>query len=378
MRFKIGRDTLSEAVQWSVRAVPQRPAVAVLSGVKITAGEQTVQFSSFDYEISARSEVEAQVETPGEVLVSGKLLAEISKALPNRDVVMEMKDNHLAIHCGNSDFSLPLMTLDEYPTLPPLPEVQGILESATFSQALQQVSVAASKEEALPLLTGLKIVIDGDRMTLLATDRYRLALRRLTWQPQEPDLKAELLVKAKVITDFVRSLTSAGDIEFSLSEGPSGARSSILGFSAGGRQATSVLMDGDYPPVLKLFPEESPLIYVVNRQELLEAVRRVSLVAERKTSVRLTFADQVLTLEAGQGAEATAQEAVGLISDAEELQSAFNPQFLQEALAITDAEYVQFGFTHPTKPAVMMGLDAPNGTADEDFKYLLMPIRFGV
>ena len=378
MRFKIGRDTLSEAVQWSVRAVPQRPAVAVLSGVKITAGEQTVQFSSFDYEISARSEVEAQVETPGEVLVSGKLLAEISKSLPNRDVIMESEDNHLKITCGNSEFSLSQMTLDEYPTLPALPETQGSLDSTVFSQALQQVSVAASREEALPLLTGLKILIEGEQMTLMATDRYRLALRRLTWKPQNPDLQAELLVKAKVVTDFAKSLASAGDLELSLSEGPSGARSSLLGFSAGGRQATSVLMDGDYPPVLKLFPEETPLIYICNRHELLEAVRRVSLVAERKTSVRLTFAGEVLTLEAGQGADATAQEAVGVFSEAEELQSAFNPQFLQEALAITETEYVRFGFTHPTKPAVMMGLDEPNGVVDESFKYLLMPIRFGV
>ncbi len=378
MRFKIGRDTLSEAVQWSARAVPQRPAVAVLSGVRITATDQMVEFSSFDYEISARAQTEAEVEEAGEVLVSGKLLAEISKSLPNRDVFLEVADNHLQIRCGNSEFSLSLMNMDEYPNLPPLPQVQGTIDANEFAGALQQVAVAASKEEALPLLTGVKMVIEGDQITLLATDRYRLSMRKLSWQPVGDPPVSDLLVKAKVLTDFAKSLTSAGDIELSLSEGSAGARSSLIGFAAGGRQATSVLMDGDYPPVAKLFPEETPLTYVCNRQELLEAVRRVSLVAERKTSVRLTFADGVLTLEAGQGADATAQEAVAAITDSEDLQTAFNPQYLQEGLSVTETEYVQFGFTHPTKAAVMVGLAAPNDPVDEKFKYLLMPIRFGV
>lgn len=378
MRFKVGRDTLSEAVQWSARAVPQRPAVAVLAGVRLHAADGVLELSSFDYELSARSQVEAEVETPGEVLVSGRLLAEICRSLPNRDVIMELADNHLQIRCGNSEFSLSTMNLEDYPTLPQMPPVQGKVDSAELARALQQVSVAASREEALPLLTGLKLVISGLQITLLATDRYRLAMRTLEWEPKDPSLQAELLVKSKVLADVAKSMAAAGEVELALSELSDNSRNSMIGFSAGERQATSVLMDGDYPPVMKLFPDETPLTYTVNRQELLEAVRRVSLVAERKTSVRLTFADGVLTLEAGHGESASAQEAVGLAASAEDLQTAFNPQFLQEGLAITDTEYVQFGFTHPTKAAVMCGLAGPNEPIDERFKYLLMPIRFGI
>lgn len=377
MRFKVGRDTLSEAVQWTARALPQRPAVAVLAGVRLSAADGVLELSSFDYEVSARSQVEAEVETGGEVLVSGKLLAEISKSLPNREVTFELLDNHLNINCGNSSFSLATMNLDDYPVLPLLPPRQGQVEATEFAQALQQVSVASSREESLPLLTGVKVVIDGPRMTLLATDRYRLAMRTLEWKPDSEDFSADLLVKAKVLTDVAKALASAGDVEVSLAEGESGARSALLGFSAGGRQATSVLMDGEYPAVMRLFPEETPLTYICGRQELLEAVRRVSLVAEKKTSVRLTFADGALSLEAGQGDNASAQESVAAIMGGEDLQTAFNPQFLLEGLAVTETEYVQFGFTHPTKAAVMVGMSSPTEPVDDSFKYLLMPIRFG-
>lgn len=377
MRFKVGRDVLAEAVQWSSQAVPQRPAVPVLAGVKLSAAEGVVELSSFDYEVSARSSIEADVETPGEVLVSGRLLAEISRALPNRDVIFSLEGNQLRIHCGNSEFALATMSIDDYPTIPALPPEQGTADSQELAQAFQQVGVAASKEEALPLLTGVRIMIEGSKITLLATDRYRLAMRVLEWNPQNPDFAATLLVKAKVLADVSKTLASAGEVELSLSEDSETARGSMIGLRAGGREATSVLMDGDYPPVLSLFPDDTPLTYTCNRQELLEAVRRVSLVAERKSSVRLTFTEGALTLEAGQGDNASAQESVQVFTSSEEIQTAFNPQFLQEGLATCEAEYVQFGFTHPTKAAVLVGLSEIGEAPEEKFKYLLMPIRFG-
>lgn len=377
MKFKVAKDALSEAVQWTARALPARPAVPILAGVKITAIDGTLELSSFDYEVSARGEVAAEVDTPGEALVSGKLLSDISKSLPNRDVHFELEDNRIRIKCGNAGFTLATMSLDDYPVAPALPQKLGTVDATEFAQAIHQVVIAASKDETLPLLTGVRIEIEGPNMTLLATDRYRLALRNMQWEPADPDVKATVLVKSKVLADVARSMASAGNIDIFLNQVEGDERNSIIGFSAGGRQATSVLMDGDYPPVRKLFPETTPLQYVCNRQELLEAVKRVSLVAEHKTSVRLSFADGALVLEAGQGDNASAKEGVEVFSHSEDLNTAFNPQFLQEGLAVCETEFVRFGFTDATKAAVLEPQAKQDEPVDAMFRYLLMPIRFG-
>lgn len=378
MKFRVSRDILSEAVQWTARVVPTRPAVPILAGVRISAQDGILDMSSFDYEVSARGKVQADVEEPGEILVPGRLLSEIARALPNRDVTVSQVDGHVEIRCGNAGFSLTTMALDDYPRIPALPALQGTVDAAVFARAIQQVVIAASNEESLPLLTATRIEIDGPRMTLMATDRYRLALKEIEWSPANPDFSANILVKSRILADVAKSMASGGDVEVYLGDGATQDRSSIVGFSAGERVATSVLMDGDYPPVRKLFPDTTPLEYTCGRQELLEAARRVALVADRNTSVRLTFADGALTLEAGQGDNAQARESVEMITDCEDLQTAFNPDYFQAGLAVCDTEYVRFGFTHPTKAAVLRGQPERDGGADDAFRYLLMPIRFGV
>lgn len=377
MQFRVARDILSEAVQWTARVVPTRPVVPILAGIRLAAADGVVNLSSFDYEVSARGQVEADVEESGEVLVPGRLLSEIVRALPNREVTFSQVDNHVEIRCGNAGFSLTTMSLDDYPRIPALPELQGTVDAGVFARAIQQVVIAASTEDSLPLLTGTRIEIDGSKMTLMATDRYRLSLKEIEWNPTTPDLQASLLVKSRILQDVAKAMVSGGDIEIRLNDGNTADRSSIIGFSAGDRGATSVLMDGDYPPVRKLFPESTPLEYVCNRQELLEAARRVALVADRNTSVRLTFADGALLLETGQGDSAQARESVEMISDCEELKTAFNPDFFQAGLAVCDTEYVRFGFIHATKAAVMVGQPGRDEPGDDSFKYLLMPIRFG-
>lgn len=377
MKFKLSRDVFSDAVQWTSRAVQQRPAVPILSAVRLHAGDGELELSSFDYEVSAKSRVEAQVEEPGEALVSGRMLGEIAKSLPNQEVSVELKDGHVHLRCGRAKFSLGTMVLEDYPQLPELPEQQGRIDGREFSAAISQVAIATSKDDTLPLLTGIRVEIDGPRITLLATDRYRLAQREVLWNPRDIEFSSQLLVKAKVMSDVARNMTSGGDIELHLRPN-SGERSAIIGFSAGERQSTSSLMDGDYPPVRKLFPEATPLEYVCSRVELLEAVKRVSLVVERKTPVHLTFADGALRLEAGQADSAQAQESIALVSEAEELRTAFNPGYLQDGLQALETDFVRFGFIHATKAAVMLGQEKEDGEADSGFKYLLMPIRFGL
>lgn len=376
MKFRVDRDTFSEAVQWTARVLPTRPPIPILAGIRVAAADGELKLSSFDYEVSAESVVEAEVEEPGEVLIPGRLLAEISRALPNRDVSFSLVDNRVDIRCGNAEFSLTRMPLEDYPQVPPQPQFQGKIDAAIFAQAVQQVVIAASSDDSLPLLTGTRIEIEGRVMTLMATDRYRLSLREVEWEPVDPAFSATILVKSKMLTDVARAMVSGGEINIHLTEGEEASRSSMVGFAAGGRGATSVLMDGDYPPVKRLFPDVTPMEYVCNRQELLEAVRRVSLVAERNTSVRLTFGDGHLALEAGQGDNALAQESVEMVSDSEALSTAFNPEYLQNGLSVCDTEYVRFGFTSPTKAAVLRGQEGRDDPANDDFRYLLMPIRY--
>lgn len=378
MKLKLSRDVFSDAVQWTSRAVQQRPAIPILAAVRLSAKDGELELSSFDYEVSARSRVEAQVDSPGEALVSGRMLSDIAKALPNSDVHLELKDSHVEVRCGRAQFSLGTMALEDYPPLPELPEAQGSVDARDFAAAISQVVIATSKDDTLPLLTGVRIEVEGPKITLLATDRYRLAQRELLWNPRDIEFSSQLLLKARVLSDVARNLTSGGDVELSLNPADASVRSAIIGFSAGERQATSSLMEGDYPPVRKLFPEETPLEYACSRTELLEAVKRVSLVVERKTPVHLTFGDGMLRLEAGQAESAQAEESIGLVSEAEELRTAFNPGYLQDGLAALDTEYVRFGFVHATKAAVMMGQAEADGEADDSFKYLLMPIRFGL
>ena len=224
----------------------------------------------------------------------------------------------------------------------------------------------------------MRIEINGPAITLLATDRYRLAMRELDWEPTDTSIEEVALVKARILQDVAKSMTSGAKVEVGLSGESQPGASSLIGFTAQGRRTTSTLMDGDYPAVRRLFPESTPIQAVVDRHALLEAVKRMSLVAERKTSVRLAFTDGQLVLEAGQGDNAQASEAIEATLHGDDISTAFNPQFLIDGLQVLDTDYVRFGFTHPTKPAVITGQKKADEGEVTQFRYLLMPIRFGI
>lgn len=377
MKFTVARDVLAEAVSWTARALPNRPASPILAGVRINAQDEELVLSSFDYEVSANSRIPADVEEPGEVLVSGRMLADIAKSLPNKPVTIELDGQKVNLLCGSFHFALTVMPLDEYPVLPAQPGIIGTVDSQVFAQAISQVSIAASRDDTLPLLTGVRIEVEGEHMTLLATDRYRLAMRVIDWEPTNTSFEDSALVKAKILQDVAKSMVSGSKIECGLSSESQPGLSSLIGFSTQGRRTTSTLMDGDYPPVRKLFPDVTPIQVVCERHQLLEAVKRMSLVAERKTSVRLSFSQGQVVLEAGQGDNAQASEALEAVLEGEDIATAFNPQFLIDGLSVLDTDYVRFGFTHGTKPAVLTGQDKIDGGEHLDFRYLLMPIRFG-
>jgi DNA polymerase-3 subunit beta len=373
VKFRVERDTLAEAVTWAARALPTRPPVPVLAGLLLEAdGQGWLRLSSFDYEVSARVEIPAEVSDAGTVLVSGRLLADISRSLPAKPVDVSTDGSRVSLTCGASRFTLLTMPVDEYPALPVMPEESGLIDADLFTQAVAQVSVAASRDETLPILTGIRMEIEGEKLTLLSTDRYRLAMRTLPWRPTAPGMEAVALVRARTLSDVAKALGTAGEVSVALA---TGGATELIGFEAGGRRTTSLLVDGDYPKVRALFPEGSQTHAVVETAALIEAVRRVALVAERNTPVRLSFAEESVTLEAGQGEDAQASEALECAVEGEDIAIGFNPQFLLDGLGALTTPFARLSFTVASKPAVISGQQTLEGADDPAYRYLLMPVR---
>lgn len=371
MNITVDHDVFTEAVTWVARTIPNRPAVLILSGLKIVAAEDgTISLESRDSDITSHIEIEGNVIEAGEVLVNGKLLADICRALPNMPIELKIDGGKLDLECGPSRFSLTTMAGEDYSDLPQMPEVTGVVDGNEWEKAVSQVTIAASTDDTLPMLVSVCIEIEGDKLSLMATDRYRLAIRDMDWQVTDPELKARILVRASRLSEVAKSLGSAGPVEISLQQSEIG---SFIGFSAGGRQATIQLIDGDYPQVRSLFPEEVSGNIVMERRETLDAIKRSRIVVEKNAAVRLTFGQDDMVLEAGQGDRAQVSEVLPASLSGEAITMAFNPVFLQEGLSVIDQDQVRLAFTHPTKPAVMTG--EKDGVSQNDFRLLLMPIR---
>ena len=375
VKFRVERDVLAEAVSWVARGLPARPPVPVLSGILLVAdAEGTVTLSAFDYEVSAKITIAADVAEPGTVLVLGRLLADISRNLPARPVDVAVDGNKVQVTCGSSRFSLLQMPADDYPTLPASPQASGSIDGQAFTHAVAQVSVAADKGDTLPILTGVRVEIDGDRMTLLATDRYRLAMRELTWNPTQSDASHVVLIPAKTLSDTARSLGAAGSVD--LAVGSAAGGDGLVGFEAGSRRTTTLLLDGEYPKVSSIFPTSTDTEAVVKTADLVEAVKRVALVAERNTPVRLRFGDDQVAIEAGTGDDAQASEAVESTVTGPDIEIAFNPHYLLDGLGAVGTAYTRISFTQASRPAVLSGQESADGEADLSYRYVLMPVRF--
>lgn len=372
MKLQVERDPLAEAVAWAARALPARPTAPVLAGVLIQAANE-LTLSTFDYEVSARAIIQAPADEPGTVLVSGKLLAEIVRSLPAKPVDLSTDGTRMTVRCGSATFTLMLLPADEYPTLPEMPDVTGTVGADTFASAISQVGIAAGRDDTLPALTGIRMEIVDDTITLVATDRYRLAVRELRWTPITPGMNTTVLVPAKVLGDTARALTSGAEVSIALAaEAASGASTDgIIGFEGAGRRTTTRLLSGEYPKYQTLLPSEFSAVAELPAAPFSDAVKRVALVAERNTPVRLTFNPGEVLLEAGTGDEAQATEAIEASFEGESMQIAFNPQYLLDGIGAIDSDVARISFTSATRPAVITG----KGDAEPDYRYVLMPIR---
>jgi DNA polymerase-3 subunit beta len=377
VKFRVERDVLADAVAWAARSLPARPPVPVLAGLMLDASESTggLVLSSFDYEVSARVEISADISEPGVALVSGRLLADISRSLPDRPVDVVTDASKVVLTCGSSRFTLLTLPVEDYPALPAMPGASGSLRGDSFAAAVAQVSVAAGRDDTLPVLTGVRLEIEGEKITMAATDRYRLAVRDLAWTPEQTGLSVVALVPARTLSETAKSLAGADKVTVALASATGGAGEGLVGFEGAGRRTTSRLLDGEFPKYRSLLPAESQGVATVGTEALIESVRRVALVAERNTPIRLSFTGGELTLEAGTGDEAQASESLDARLEGDDISIAFNPGYLLDGLGALATAHAELRFTVPTRPAVLAGKAEADAVAGDDYRYLLMPVR---
>ncbi len=376
VKFHVNRDVFSEAVSFVVKLLPQRNPQPILAGVLIEASDAGLSLSAFDYEASARTTIEATVDSPGTILVHGRLLSDIASRLPNAPVQIEVQeDGGILLSCGSARFTLSAMPVHEYPAIPEVVGESGVVPGDDFATAIAQVAFAASRDDVTPVLTGVQLEVSGNKLSLVATDRYRVALRDIPWDGAESGEATAALVPARTLQEVGKTFGHGGNISISFTG--SGDRE-IVAFTAGNKTVTSLLIKGNFPPVRRLFPETTEHYAVINTAELSEAVRRVALVLDRSAPLRFTFNDDGVTMDASGGDQARASETVDAHLLGDEVVLGLNPQYLLDALSAVKSEFVRITFTasdnaNKLSPVLITSQTSVDQAASDNFKYLLQP-----
>jgi DNA polymerase III subunit beta len=342
VKFTVEREALGEAVGWVARALPARPVIPVLSGLLVEAAGAGLTLSCFDYEVSARVVIPAEVAEPGTALVPGRLLAEITRSLPQRDVEVSSVADMVSLSCGSAEFELVSLPVEEYPGLPEPPPPAGTVDGGVLAAAAAQVVPSASRDDTLPMLTGVCVDIDGTQMTLAATDRYRLAVRTVDWSPAVPGLRAAALVPARTLADVARTMDAGTPVTIAFTTGAPDGESraaephpvaGMISFEGGGRRLTARLIGGDFIRYRSRFPAEFGCRAELPAELFMAAVRRVALVADRASPVRLTFGGGEVAIEAHTDGRARAAESVRASFAGPEAVISFNPHYLLDGIA---------------------------------------------
>ncbi len=373
MKFTVDSSVLTDSVNWVSRSLSTRPIMTALLGIVIDASKE-VTLSASDLETSAKSSFNADIKEPGRVLVPGRLLSEISKNLPNKPVSFNLDGTRVLVTAGSAKFTLPTLPINEYPNLPNLPETSGTVPSEIFATAVNQVAIAAGKDDSLPTLTGIHVDINKESITLAATDRYRLAVREINWTPNDPEITTSALLRARTLAEAARTIANTKTVTVAIALTTSNER--LVGFASEAKTMTSRQLDGTFPPYRHLLPSESIATAVIEVAKLLDSVRRVALVTDKTVPLRLKFKNNSLQLEAGTGDDAQATEELEIIYEGEAIDIAFNPTFLTDGLNAIGTTYVNIAFTGSNKPAMLSGKNKVDGEIDSTYRYLLMPMRY--
>jgi DNA polymerase-3 subunit beta len=352
---------LSEALQTVQRGVSSRPGIPALTGVLIEASEGgALTLTTTDLEVSARLTVDVNVGEPGVALVPARLLADTVKSLSDAPVDLEADQSQAHIRCAAYEGSLRLLPAEDFPAFQPPSGTRIVAEAARFAEAIGQVARAASRDEARPVLTGVLVEVSREGVTLVATDSYRLAVRDLVATSAG---ESKAIVPERALSEAGRAAQAMekGEIEVLLDE-------SQITFTVGALTLTSRLIEGEFPNYRQLLPERYENRLTVSRQQLMDAVRRVGLLARDTSPVRLEFNALGVKLSSSSPDLGQAVEAVEAQYEGEDVTAAFNPTYLADGLAAATGESVRLEVRDGLKPGVIRG-------GSDEFTYLVMPVR---
>ena len=360
MKFRCDRDALSEALQTVQRAVSTRPGIPALTGVLLEAGEEgTLTLTTTDLEVSARLTIEVQVHEAGVALVPARLLADTVKSLAEAPVDLETDQSQAHLRCAAYEGALRLLPADDFPALQEPSGTRISLDPGAFAEAVGQVARAASRDEARPVLTGVLLEVSREGVVLVATDSYRLAVRDLV---ATADGEARAIVPERALSEAGRAAADHKSQIEALTDG------SQISFRVGSLTLTSRLIEGEFPNYRQLLPESYESRLTISRQQLLEAVRRVGLLARDTSPVRMEFNALGVKLSSSSPDLGQAVETVEARYEGEDLTAAFNPQYLIDGLTAAAGESVRIDIRDGLKPGVVRG-------EGDELTYLVMPVR---
>jgi DNA polymerase-3 subunit beta len=362
LRITVTKDELASKLAVVARGVSTRTTVLVLGGIQLRAEAGQLHLAATDMEVSLRATVEAQIADEGTVVVPGKLLLDIARSLPDSDVTIEHKPEEavVVVTAGTANYRLHTYSSEDFPRLPEIDNagLHGIDREALV-ETVARVGRSASRDESRPVLTGILVRFEPGKIVMAATDSYRLAVKETPVEGTLPELEA--IIPARALQELARIAGAADEIQLGLQE-------NHVVFGAEGTWLTTRRIDGQFPNYRQLLPEQFEYELALPREELLEVVRRVSLMAQRNSPLRLRFADGDLTVSAVTQDVGEARESLPAPYNGDAMEIGFNAEFLRDGLDSVDSETIKFKLISPLRPAVL------EGEAD-DYVYLIMPIR---
>jgi len=361
LRITCAKSELAAALSVVSRAVSTRGAVQVLGGILLQAEDDKLTLSATDMEISIRTSLTGEAEGDASVVVPGRLLTDLVRLLPDDKVTLayDEGDGVLSVTSGSHASRLNVYSAEDFPRLPPLDVDLQTIDAGALLATVEKVGRAASRDESRPVLTGVLVRFEGQKLVMAATDSYRLAVKETDLAAPGPDLDA--IIPARALQELTRLAAGAEEVEL-------GVHENHVIFSAGDVWLTSRRIDGQFPNYKQLLPETFEIEIGIAREALHEVVRRAGLMAQRNAPLRLRFAEGELTVSAQTQDVGEATESLPIEYAGEELEIGFNPDFLRDGLEAVSADTVQLKLINRLRPGLIA---AP----DESFWYLIMPIR---
>lgn len=365
MKISVARGELLEALSIAGKGLSSRTTLPILSGILLDAHDGELTLQSTDLEVSIRDVVGANVEKDGQTVVPGRLITDIVRSLPEAAVTIDATaHDHAEIRCGQSSFKVRTLSPDDFPKFPEVKaEKKASIPTETLVSVVRQVSKAVSRDETRPILTGVLTIIEGDTLRMVATDSYRLAVREVTLGSAVAE-HIEVVVPGKAMEEVPKLAGSSEEVSLGVSENQ-------VVFEFGRTVYISRRIEGNFPNYKQLIPKERETTVTVPREELLDAVKRVSLMAQHNAPLRMKVTESTLTLSAQTADVGDATEDLMVQTEGKDVEIAFNHAFLVDGIASATSDQVSVEIVSPLKPGVL------HPVGDEDFTYLLMPVRLG-